>query len=192
MAPSLPFHSGTKLTKASAAWLGSSMMSFFPRSAALTNLLTSSGFSLSTWSETPIACAMCGKNSSLGMTFTFTPAACTGGIQSGTPAMPADLPVATNSHTPLGPVVRREPCAREQAEQRIVGGVLERHHRDRLALQVGGLGNAGILAHHQLHKAVAAEHGDDLDRHAVLPDHDRPVGDDTAERRIAGTHLLGH
>ena len=79
------------------------MMSFMPRSAALTNLPTSSGLSLMTWSDTPMACAMCGKNSSVGMTFTFTPAAWTGGIQSGTPAMPAALPVATNSQTPAGP-----------------------------------------------------------------------------------------
>ena len=46
---------------------------------------------------------MCGKNSSVGRIFTFTPAACTGGIQSGTPAMPTDLPVATACHTPTGP-----------------------------------------------------------------------------------------
>ena len=48
-------------------------------------------------------CAMCGKYSSVWITLTFTPAACTGGIQSGTPAMPTDFPVATNSHTPVGP-----------------------------------------------------------------------------------------
>ena len=55
------------------------------------------------WSDAAIACAMCGKKSSVGMTSTFTPAACTGGIQSGTPAMPCDLPSATNSQTPVGP-----------------------------------------------------------------------------------------
>ena len=78
-------------------------MSFMPRSAARTNLRIISGFCLMMSSEAAIPCAMCGKNVSVGITLTFTPAACTGGIQSGTPAMPTDLPSATNCQTPVGP-----------------------------------------------------------------------------------------
>src|SRR6516165_856819 len=89
-------------------------------------------------------------------------------------------------------VVLRQPRAREQPEQRVEGRVLKRHHRDGLALEVGRLLDAGILAHHQLHETFAAEHGDDLHRHAVAADHDRPVRDDAAERRVAGADLLGH
>ncbi len=47
-------------------------------------------------------------------------------------------------------------------------------------------------AHHELHEALAAEHGDDLDGHAVLTDHDRAVSDDAAERRVARPDLLCH
>ena len=78
-------------------------MSFMPRNAACTNLRIISGFSLIISSDTAMPCAMCGKNSSVGITFTLTPVACIGGIQSGTPAMPCDLPSATNCHTPVGP-----------------------------------------------------------------------------------------
>ena len=141
-------------------------------------------------------CAMCGKYSSVWITFTFTPAACTGGIQSGTPAMPTDLPVATNSHTPVGTdrldvdVVLGEPHAREQPKQRVERGVLKRHHGDGLALEIGRLLDAGILAHHELHETLAAEHGDDFHRHPVAPHHDRSVRHDAAERRITGADLL--
>ena len=44
-------------------------------------------------------------------------------------------------------VVLRQAGAREQSEQRIERRVLERHHRDGLALQIGRLLDAGILAH---------------------------------------------
>ncbi len=54
-------------------------------------------------SDTAMPCAMCGKNSSVGSTLTLAPAACTDAIQSGTPAMPTDLPVATDCQTPTGP-----------------------------------------------------------------------------------------
>ncbi len=140
---------------------------------------------------------MCGKNSSVGSTLTATPAASTGGIQSGTPAMPADLPVATICQTPTGPAdwiltsSLRQARARQQAEQRVERRVLIRHHRDGLALEIGGLLDAGIRAHDELHEALAAEHRDDLHRHAVLPDDDRRVRDDAAERHIAGADLLG-
>src|SRR6516225_7374223 len=89
-------------------------------------------------------------------------------------------------------VVLRQARAREQPEQRIERRVLKRHHRDGLALEVGRLLDAGILAHDQLHETLAAEHGDDLHRHAVAADHDRPVRDDAAERRVTGADLLGH
>ena len=79
------------------------MMSFMPCSAALTKARTMSGLSLMIWSDAAMACAMCGKNSSVGITLMATPAASTGGIQSGTPAMPTDLPVATICQTPTGP-----------------------------------------------------------------------------------------
>ena len=78
-------------------------MSFMPRSAARTNLRIISGFCLIMSSDTAMPCAMCGKYCSVGMTFTFTPVAVIGGIQSGTPAMPCDLPSATNCQTPVGP-----------------------------------------------------------------------------------------
>ena len=89
-------------------------------------------------------------------------------------------------------VVLRQPCAREQPEQRVVGRVLKGHDRDGLAFEIGRLGDAGIFARDELHEALAAEQRDDLDRHPVLPHHDRRIGDDAAERRVAGTDLLCH
>src|SRR5262249_20165813 len=89
-------------------------------------------------------------------------------------------------------VVLRQPRARKQPEQRVECRVLKRHHRDGLALEVGRFLDAGILAYDQLHETFAAEHRDDLHRHAVAADHDRPVRDDAPERRVAGAHLLGH
>ena len=72
---SLPFQSGTNFTKSSAALSGLSITSFMPRIAAFTNFWIISGFSLIIWSEAAMPCAICGKNSSVGITFTFTPAA---------------------------------------------------------------------------------------------------------------------
>src|SRR6202044_4182056 len=65
-----------------------------------------------------------------------------------------------------------------------------RHHGDGLALEVGRFFDAGIGAHHELHEALAAEQANDLHRHAVLSDDNGRVGDDAAERHIAGAHLL--
>ena len=48
-------------------------------------------------------CARCGKYWSVGITLTLVPVACTSASQSGTPAMPADFPVATDCQTPTGP-----------------------------------------------------------------------------------------
>jgi len=89
-------------------------------------------------------------------------------------------------------VVLRQPRRGHQTEQRVERGVLIGHHRDGLALEVGRLLDAGILAHHKLHEALAAEHADDLHRHAIAAHHDRAVGDDAAERRVAGADLLRH
>ena len=89
-------------------------------------------------------------------------------------------------------VVLGEADAGKEPEQRIEGRVLIRHHADGLALEVGRLADAGILAHDELHEPLAAEHRDDLDGHAVAAHHDRSVGDDAAERRVARAHLLGH
>ena len=61
-----------------------------------------------------------------------------------------------------------------------------------LPFRSAGFVDAGVLAHHELHEPLAAEHGDDFHRHAVAAHHDRGVGNDAAQRRIAGADLLGH
>ena len=61
-----------------------------------------------------------------------------------------------------------------------------------LPLRSAGFSMPRVLAHHELHEAATAEHADDLHRHAVAAHHDRAVGDDAAERRVAGADLLGH
>ena len=173
-------------------------MSFMPRSEARTNLRIMSGFCLMMSSEAAMPCAICGKKSSVGITRTFTPAP----VNRRDPVRHAghadrlafgdELPHAGRPDRLDVDVVLGQPRAREQAEQRVERRVLVRHHGDGLALQVGRLGDAAVLAHHELHEALAAEHRDDLHRHAVAAHHDRPVGDDAAERRVAGADLLGH
>ena len=60
-----------------------------------------------------------------------------------------------------------------------------------LPLRSAGFSMPGIRTHHELHESLAAEHRDHLHRHAVLPDDDGCVGDDAADRHIAGADLLG-
>ncbi len=61
-----------------------------------------------------------------------------------------------------------------------------------LPLRSAGFSIPEVLAHHELHEALAAEHADDLHRHAVAAHDDRAIGDDAAERSIAGADLLRH
>src|ERR1700686_3463697 len=65
-------------------------------------------------------------------------------------------------------VVLRQADAREQSEECIKRSVLERHDADGFAFEVSRFCDAGILAYHKLHETFSAEHGDYLDRYAVL------------------------
>ena len=131
------------------------------------------------------------------MTLTLTPAASTGGNpirharHSGRPAGSDELPDAAWPSRLDVEVVLGQSDAREQPEQGVIGRVLKGHDRDGLSLQVRRLFDAGIFANNELHETSAAKHGDDLDGDAVLPDHDRAVGDDSAQRSVARADLLG-
>src|SRR5262249_4658494 len=89
-------------------------------------------------------------------------------------------------------VVLRQSRTRQQSEQRIECGILKRHHGDGLTLEVGRLLDAGILAHHELHEALATENRYHFDWNVVAAHNDGRVGHDAADRSIARTHLLGH